>query len=389
MTIRRCHLKSKLKLNDVLNNAIATQETFNPTRLAFARRRRGFTKIGLAKKLGVDVRAVTAYEGGEYPPSPEVLGSISLELDFPSEFFFGDNLDDPDPEIVSFRALSKMSAKVRDMALTQGGIGVHLCRWIEKRFQLPENDLPDLSYESSPESGAETLRSMWGLGQLPIRNVVHLLEAKGVRIFSLAVEAREVDAFSMWQDQTPFLFLNGMKSSEHSRYDAAHELGHLVLHKHGGPRGRIAEIEANSFASAFLMPRRSVLAHPPRAAILSEMLRLKKIWLTSVIAVSHRLHAVGLITDWQYHRLCQEIACRGFRTREPEECPKEVSQILPAVLVDLYKQDGISRSRIGKELGVSSHELEALLFGFVPQGVNGGRTSPLFSGASSRLSLVK
>jgi len=27
-------------------------------------------------------------------------------------------------------------------------------------------------------------------------------------------------------------FLNTYKTSEHSRYDAAHELGHLTLHRH-------------------------------------------------------------------------------------------------------------------------------------------------------------
>ena len=49
-----------------------------------------------------------------------------------------------------------------------------------------------------------------------------------------------VDAFSVWREYTPYIFLKLMKTAEHSRFDAAHELGHLVLHRHGGPKGRLA-----------------------------------------------------------------------------------------------------------------------------------------------------
>jgi hypothetical protein len=45
------------------------------------------------------------------------------------------------------------------------------------------------------------------------------------------------------------------------RFDAAHELGHLVMHGHERPLpGPEAEREANQFASAFLMPRADVVA---------------------------------------------------------------------------------------------------------------------------------
>jgi hypothetical protein len=39
------------------------------------------------------------------------------------------------------------------------------------------------------------VRQAWGLGELPIKNMVHLLESKGVRVYSLAIDAVEVDAF--------------------------------------------------------------------------------------------------------------------------------------------------------------------------------------------------
>ena len=347
----------------------------NPTRLILARKRRQCTQGRLAELIGVHPRAVAAYEAGEYAPSEETMAKIESVLRFPPVFFNGDDLEEPSPNAVSFRAMTKMGSKQRDAALSQSAFAWALNQWLEQRFELPMAALPDLSRESTPEAASESLRALWGLGELTIRNVVHLLEAKGVRVFSLAVEAREVDAFSTWQGNVPFVFLNSYKSSERSRFDAAHELGHLVLHKHGAPQGREAELEANHFASAFLMPSGSVHANLPRFVTVEALIKLKKIWITSVSSVNYRLHSLKLISDWHYRGLCVEISKRGFHTSEPEEAPRETSLILPKLLSTLHR-DGISRYRIASNLGIPSAELEQLLFGLVITGIDGGRQGP-------------
>lgn len=346
-------------------------EVSNPTRLTLARKRRGYKKTKLAGLSKVTLRAITAFEAAEYPPSPQTLSRIASVLDFPVQFFYGDDLDEPSLDSGSFRAMSKMTPPQRDMALSQAALGLHFMGWIEGRFELPEADLPDLSREPNPEAAAESLRRAWAVGALSIRNMIHLLEAKGVRVLSLAVDAREVDAFSMWKGARPFVFLNTYKSTEHSRFDAAHELGHLVLHKHGPPQGREAEKQANAFASAFLMPRGSVLANAPRLPTYSTLVQLKKVWTTSVSALSYRLHELGVISDWQYRGLCIEIAKRG-RNTEPDEAPRETSLVLPRVLAALY-EDGFSRARIANELCIPSSELEQLIFGLAMTGIEGGR----------------
>jgi len=254
-----------------------TCSNFNPTRLTLARKRRGYSKTELAEKLNLTLRTISMYETGENPPSLEAFVKIQSVLNFPAEFFEGDNLDEPEVLAVSFRSLSRMSAKLRDMAISQGALAIHFSKWLESIFDLPVSDLPDLSAETQPEIAAEFLREAWGIGQQPIKNMIHLLESKGVRVFSIAVESRSVDAFSTWKGNTSFVFLNSYKSAERSRFDAAHELCHLVMHKHGGPKGRDAEIEANRFASAFLMPRSGVLAHLPKFTTLAEIRRLKRI----------------------------------------------------------------------------------------------------------------
>src|SRR5690606_31772148 len=76
--------------------------SFNPARLTLARMRRGLTKAKLAGLADLDRRSIRAFEADEYPPSDETLDRIADVLDFPPEFFFGDDLDVPQPDVASF-----------------------------------------------------------------------------------------------------------------------------------------------------------------------------------------------------------------------------------------------------------------------------------------------
>lgn len=361
---------------------------FNSARLTLARRRRGLTKTKLADLLGVEVRSITGYESDEYKPDRDRLMKLAETLNFPVQFFFGDDLDEISPDIVSFRSMSKMTAAQRDTALGAGAIALMLNQWIEVRFELPRAALPDLSQEASPEAAADTLRRMWGLGELPIKNMIHLLEVKGVRVFSLSIDTTQVDAFSVWSAATPFVFLNTMKSCERSRFDAAHELAHLVLHRHAGPRGQEVEREANAFASAFLMPRASVLANAPRMATVDQLIRFKPYWTVSVAALAYRLHDVGLVSDWHYRTLCIEIAKRGYREREPNEASRETSQVLAKIFATL-REEGLTKSDIAAELNVHTDELDQLVFGLTLTGLSSKiSVSGSFSGKRAQLRIV-
>jgi Zn-dependent peptidase ImmA (M78 family)/DNA-binding XRE family transcriptional regulator len=362
---------------------------FNPNRLALARKRRGLTMTGLAKKLDVSLRTVSAYESGENPPLPAVFAKISAILGFPFAFFLGDDMESLEVANASFRALSKMTAKHRDMAKSQGELAIYLSKWLDGKFDLPKCELPDLSTETDQEAAAEYVRDRWSLGQQPVKNMIHLLESKGVRIFSIAVEAREVDAFSVWIGDVPFVFLNSYKSAERSRFDAAHELGHLILHKHGAPQGRQAEIEANRFAAAFLMPKAGVLANAPKFVTLPELRIRKKFWNVALAALNHRLYEIGYASEWHYQHLCVEISKRGYRIHEPDGSPRETSLLLPQLFANLYQEDGLTRSRIAEELQIPLAELENLLFSLVMTSLNGGRNAVKRPGNPALLNRVK
>jgi len=361
---------------------------FNPARLSLARKRRGLNKIRLAELAGISLRSISAFENGEKSPSAENAARLAFVLRFPLGFFAGSELDIPSPHTASFRAMSRMSAAQRDSALGAGALAFLLSDWIEERFELPSVDLLDLR-EEKPEAAAMALRQHWSLGERPVRNMVHLLEAKGVRIFSLSERTLAVDAFSVWRNEKPFVFLNTLKSAEHSRLDAAHELGHLVLHKHGGPYGQAAEREAHAFASAFLMPKASVLAVAPRVPTLAHLIQLKKQWIVSVAALTYRLHAIGLLSEWHYRTLCIEISERGFRREEPSGAQRETSLILAKVFSAL-RSEGIGKDEIAAAIQIDPMEIDGLVFGLTLLGLNGGATAqPNSSSRRANLRVIK
>lgn len=115
------------------------------------------------------------------------------------------------------------------------------------------------------EGCAADVRRAWNLGVGPIPNLVRLLESKGIVVAHVPEECREVDAFSTWCGSRPFIFLVSEKgSTSRARFDAGHELGHLVMHADVAPGSAEAERDANRFASAFLLPKEPFLAECPR-----------------------------------------------------------------------------------------------------------------------------
>jgi Zn-dependent peptidase ImmA (M78 family) len=350
----------------------------NPSRLSLARRTRGVTKKALAEGTGVGIRTVTAYESGEIEASREYVARLAEWLKFPESFFSGDDLSEPQPDGASFRSLSRLTSRDLHSALASGALGFALFDWIQTIFNTPEVDIPNLSGVTNAEAGAETVRALWGLGTKPIPNMVHLLESKGVAVLSLSV-AREVDAFSVWKSERPFVFLNTKKSAEHSRMDAAHELAHLVLHRHQKKDGKgDAEREAKDFASAFLMPRADIIASARRCPSLKGVIHDKKRWGVSAIGYVVRLARLGLISEWHYRQLCMQTP----RVEEPEPMPRERSKLLEQVLAQL-RSGGMTRRQVAEELRLPLQDLNALMFGLVLTQLEGGGAG----GASGRPNL--
>jgi len=336
---------------------------FNPRRLSLARMRRRLTGKALAEKASLAVDTILRLEKGDNQPDDDTVSKLVRALNFPKEFFFDAEPEEIDTGAVSFRSFTKMSARERDAAIAAGALGLQLSYWVEHRFSLPNPNLLDLSYETDPVTAAASLRQFWGIGERPIRSMLPLLETNGIRLFSLSENTASVNAFSFWRDDKPYVFLNNFKTAESSIFDTAHELAHLVLHKHGDPKEtRSAEREANLFASAFLMPAKDVRANTPRRRItVDTVIEMKSRWRVSAMAMAYRLNNLGLLSEWQYKSICIELGKRGYRTGEPRGIERETSVIWKKVLTQLWVEK-TTKNDIAADLHLPLDELEGLIW---------------------------
>lgn len=333
---------------------------FSANRLAVARKRRQLTKKDLAVKAGITPLTLTRLDGDSAgQPSEETVAALAKALGYPTEFFYLDDCEELATEAVSFRSLSSMTARQRDAALAAGSIAFLLDDWITKRFDLPKPSLIDLRDED-PVTAAGVLRSHWGIGARPVPDMLKLLEAKGVRVFSLSEANKNVDAYSCWRDGVPYVFLNTFKSAERSRFDAAHELGHLVLHIHGASGNRDVEREADKFASAFLIPRGDLVGHLPKVHNLAQLVESKGRWGVSVAALARATFDAGHISDWHYRELCRQMSVLGYRSKEPNGRERERSTLWQKVFEGLWK-DRMTKDHVAKAINIPIDEIESLV----------------------------
>lgn len=329
---------------------------FSPSRVELARKRLGLTITALSRASGISPQSISNYVNGKTAPSDESVEKLAEALAVPTSFFYGDELEEIPVEAVSFRALSKMTARQRDAALGTAAQIVEFDRWLSEKFRFPDSDVPTLC-GSEPALAAELVRARWGLGQNPVKHMVRLLEAHGVRMYSLRSSLEGIDAFSFQSGGSPFVLASTRKSAERCRFDAAHELGHLVMHsEHGRPGGPDSEVEANQFAAAFLMPKAAILAAGLRNATVPQILSAKTTWGVSAMALAHRLRELDLLTEWGYRDVCVQLSRDGYRSSEPGGMPHEISERLRQTF-ELLREDGISAQALAEQFSVSVDEL--------------------------------
>ncbi|MEC5324429.1 XRE family transcriptional regulator [Aurantimonas sp. A3-2-R12] len=334
----------------------------NPERLELVRLRHGLTKIGFANELGVDRKTLQRFEKGDYDLPTASVDKLLAFSGYPEEFFEDKtSLEYPNPNGVSFRSLRSLTASSRNSAMAAGALAFVLDDFITSEYSVPRSNLTTEVKSVSPAKAALSLRADWGIGLRPIGNFLNLLEQHGIRVFSLTEGTRHLDAYSLWRNDKPYIFLNTLKTAERSRFDAAHELGHLLLHRHTGSSHASAESEADTFASAFLMPKEDLLAEIPRVRSLHDIIHKKRRWGVSAAALAYTLHKMGRITDWHYRSYCISLAKNG-RDKEPNPMERESSQIWEKVLTDLWKR-GIPLARLASKLHIPERELNSLLFG--------------------------
>lgn len=315
--------------------------TAYPDRIAQVRELSGLSKTELASRLGVSVAAVSQWENGSKHPSMDNLLAIASATQVQFQLLFT-----PVPHEVAtrgpvtFRAreaaktnrLRKQSQRFAEMA-------AEAFIWLEGLVSFPTAALPEISADADAERAATECRRAWGLGDRPIAKLGELLESKGIRLCAAAFGNIQMDAFSCIISGRAFMFLgNYAKDRARCRFDAAHELGHLVRHQHYSDdeleaSEKAVENEANCFASSFLLPA-DTFSKDVSDTSLEGFKRMKPKWGVSVAAMVRRAHELELITDATYDRHVRQIGALGWRRAKGEP----LDDLVPPVTRQLCKK---------------------------------------------------
>ncbi|QJW98752.1 XRE family transcriptional regulator [Frigoriglobus tundricola] len=352
---------------------------FQGERLREAREARGLTAAQFAEDMDLTKQMVSFYERGKNTPAPETFRAICELLRFPEQFFLRPPTVPP-TAAVFYRSLKSATKRMRERAERMYGWFRQLTTLVSRFVELPALNLPGLSLPSDPgqitnemvDEAATRVRRHWGLGDGVISNVVLLLENHGIIATRYMFGAEKLDAFSNWDETSgrPYVVLGADKASQvRSRFDAAHELAHVIFHR-AVPKdllrlksafNRIEE-QAHRFARAFLLPV-ATFGDEYVSPSIDALLELKQKWRVSLGVLIARSAELGMLTESQTRRMWITLNQRGWRKREPfDDDWKPESPVLVRRSVELLADSKVlSSTALSKALALRLEDIEAIV----------------------------
>lgn len=339
--------------------------SFKGSRLRLARHLRGWTLKELAGKVAVSTSLLSHFENGRREPQLEILEALGATLGFEPGFFMRPS---PEPfleEECSFRRKSVTPQFAKRKVLAHGTLLSELISYLRAELDLPDLDVPEQPGTSMEEAeeAARHCRAYWQLGLgAPLAHVGRVLERAGVVLLAIDTGDERIDAFSRWGEESVVVLNRTKGSASRLRFDLAHELGHLVMHRQTEPGTPDTEDQAHRFASAFLMPREGFARDFNSLPRLDwpNLFELKRHWMVSVGAIVRRAYDLELINAAQYRRFNQYIRAKGWHKGEPQEPEEESPELLGAALQAMRFDLGRSLTDVAEDLGWTLGTMEDL-----------------------------
>lgn len=351
-----------------------------PSRITEAREARALSMEDLADSIGVTRQSVSKYERGIIGPSPEMLQAISYSLEFPAEFFYKTEREtSARSSALFFRSKSNISKKVKTACKYQIKWTDEVKKQLEEYVDFIDRDIPtidteyeDLSFEDIEEL-ALTIRKKWGLGDDPIKDLIGLLENKGVIVAQFATSNfctfKGIDAFSAWKDGTPYILYHSLqKSAVRTRFSILHELGHLIMHSSiveddSSKKGIVdfADMQADRFAAAFLLPATS-FPKDVRSTSLTSLEIIKRKWGAAMSTIIRRCETLDLLSENQINYLKRQMTTQKYWHKEPLDDVLTLAdpEMLRDAIYLLIDNQIITRDSFLNTSGLSINDLKSI-----------------------------
>lgn len=348
-------------------------------RLKIARAAAGFSLRDLAAEIDglVTAQAIGKYERDEDMPRSSVLLALSDALRVSEEYLLSD--DDLALEGVEFR--KKPNTSAREEAAIEAN-SIHLLERylaIEDMLQLKSVDWEKPRSAPHPvldirdaEDAARSVREDWGLGNDPIPQLAELLEERGIKVLSLALENIDGLAAKVRRKDHMAARVVVVKCdawSERKRFTLAHELGHMVMEPSANLSEQDVEKAAHRFAGAFLIPAdtlRAEMGSNRSSVSLGELVALKVRFGVSIQAIAYRCKDLGILNQSAFVKLFKLFNQRGWRKppyAEPRAIPStwEEPKRFERLCYRALAENLIGEPRAAELLGISVRELDARL----------------------------
>lgn len=328
--------------------------------LSLAREAKGLTQEELVEKIpNLSQGNYSRMEKGFLPIPQETLSRIAELLDFPETFFYkgGTAVNG-----VEYFYRKRVSTPKKDLNKLEANFDL-LRLWFEDLLDMVEVGdfaFPELKVEgnNTPEAIARKVRLAANIAAGPLVNLVNILEKNGVIIHFLSDVPEKFDGTTIiCKSGQKIIVVNETIPNDRKRFTIAHELAHCIMHipfsSELDPYADV-ELEANRFASEFLMPEMQI-KHDLVALKYKDLSDLKNYWRVSKAALIKRAHTLGLINPSRYTTLMIEISRAGERKVESHDVELDSPKILFLVQKALMEQLDYTFESLSQLLGMSTH----------------------------------
>jgi Zn-dependent peptidase ImmA (M78 family) len=395
-------------------------------RLRAAREACRMTQEDVARHLGVSRSAIAQIELGNRAVTSLELDKLAYLYGRDIRDFVADEFRAEDTLVALFRRQPDVAdqdevlvALREALALGRELTGLERVLGIERDLvSLPVYPLSqppgkwDAIQQGERVAGEE--RRRLGLGSAPLPNVAELLESQGVRTAQLILP-EDISGLTIVDDEVGVFVVVNNQPPGHShprrRFSFAHEYCHALLDRkqkgtisRASERDSLAEVRANAFAAAFLMPREGVEEFVRRlgkgrqsrlqadlydeaeasrvqsrpepgsqATQMHDVVLLAHHFGVSRLAALYRLKNLRLLKDPEFEALKQQeeeglgkslADLLDLPEPDAEEARNEFRRRFLALAFEAFRREEISRRKLVElagMVGVAEESLEAIL----------------------------
>ncbi len=336
---------------------------------------RRLTQVQLASMVSVSPATISKWRAGTQAPEREALERLAGVVNVTPEWFTRQSAAKVSTPLFRSNASAHLAARAMLEARLEWAqdIAAALMEFVD----YPEVNLPTGFYADPEaittediEQAACECRDLWRLGRSIVQDLALAVEGAGVILVREETGIAQIEGLSAWSEVLgrPLILLSADKDNGYrSRFDLAHELGHLVLHRHikrptERDRHKLLEQQAHRFAGAFLLPAETFAADVRMPATLDDLLLLKRRWGVSAAAIIMRLRALELLDEDDALTLFKRRSARWGAKSEPGDGDRmpEQPRLLRRTIDLLVDEKIMPLEAIPRHVGLAASDVEAL-----------------------------